>query len=306
MLSGSGDRDRCNNHRMPELPDVQVYVERIEALVGGTPLERLRVATPWVLRTYDPPPDAFVGLTLQRTSRLGKRIVLEFDEDLFAVIHLMVAGRLRWRDRGTAIPKTRGLAAFDFAAGTILFTEEGTTKRASLHLHRGRESLATHDRGGLEPIDADPAAFAAALRRERHTLKRSLTDPRLLSGIGGAYADEIMHRARVSPIAMTDRLTDEQIAALHDATTTVLTEWVDRLRDEVGDGFPEKVTAFRSEMAVHGKYRQPCPVCSAPVQRIVYADNETNYCARCQTGGRILVDRSLSRLLKEAFPRELE
>jgi formamidopyrimidine-DNA glycosylase len=239
-------------------------------------------------------------------TRLGKRIVLEFDGDRHAVIHLMVAGRLRWRAPGYAIPKTRGLAAFDFPAGTVLFTEEGKTKRASLHLLRGRDGLAEHDRGGLEPIGADPAAFTAALRRERHTLKRSLTDPRLFAGIGGAYSDEIMHRARVSPIARTDRLTDEQVAALHEATTTVLTEWVERLREEAGDGFPEKVTAFHPEMAVHGKYGQPCPVCGALVRRIVYADNETNYCARCQTGGRVLADRALSRLLKDAFPRELE
>jgi formamidopyrimidine-DNA glycosylase len=291
---------------MPELPDVEVYVERLKALVGGSPLERLRVAAPWVLRTYDPPPEELEGRTLAGVTRLGKRIVLEFDGDRHAVIHLMVAGRLRWRAPGYAIPKTRGLAAFDFSAGTVLFTEEGKTKRASLHLLRGRDGLAEHDRGGLEPIGADPAAFTAALRRERHTLKRSLTDPRLFAGIGGAYSDEIMHRARVSPIARTDRLTDEQVAALHEATTTVLTEWVERLREEAGDGFPEKVTAFHPEMAVHGKYGQPCPVCGALVRRIVYADNETNYCARCQTGGRVLADRALSRLLKDAFPRELE
>ncbi|MEX2323265.1 MAG: DNA-formamidopyrimidine glycosylase family protein [Acidimicrobiia bacterium] len=291
---------------MPELPDVEIYVERFDALVGGSPLERLRVATPWVLRTYDPPPEELEGRALIGVTRLGKRIVLEFDGDRYAVIHLMVAGRLRWRAPGYAIPKTRGLAAFDFPTGTVLFTEEGKTKRASLHLLRGRDGLAEHDRGGLEPIGSDPSAFAEALRRERHTLKRSLTDPRLFSGIGGAYADEIMHRARVSPIAMTDRLTDEQITALHEATTMVLTEWVERLREEVGDGFPEKVTAFHPEMAVHGKYGQPCPDCGAPVKRIVYADNETNYCARCQTGGRILADRALSRLLKDQFPRQLE
>jgi formamidopyrimidine-DNA glycosylase len=217
-----------------------------------------------------------------------------------------VAGRLRWRPRGDVIPRKRGLAAFDFPTGTVLFTEEGTQKRASLTLVRGDAALADHDRGGIEPLDATVDQFAAALARERHTLKRSLTDPRLFSGIGGAYADEIMHRARLSPIVMSDRLDTDDIGRLHAATRAVLTEWMERLRREVGDGFPEKVTAFHSEMAVHGKFGEPCPDCGSPVQRIVYASNETNYCAKCQTGGKILADRALSRLLKGDFPRSLE
>jgi formamidopyrimidine-DNA glycosylase len=291
---------------MPELPDVVVYCERLQALAGGTPLQRLRLASPWVLRSVDPPVREVEGRVLSRVDRLGKRIVLELEGDLFAVIHLMIAGRLRRRDPGAAVPKKRGLAAFDFPRHTFLLTEEGSRKRASLHLVRGRSGLAAHDRGGLEPLTADAAAFAAALTRERHTLKRSLTDPTLISGIGGAYADEIMHRARLSPVARTDRLTADDLARLHVATREVLAEWVDRLRAEVGDGFPEKVTAFHPEMAVHGRYRQPCPVCGAPVQRIVHADDEDNYCPRCQTGGRILADRALSRLLKDARPTTLE
>ena len=283
-----------------------VYLERLEALVGGTPLERIRVGSPWVLRTYDPPVGAVEGRTVTGVRRIGKRLVLELDGDLFVVIHLMIAGRLRWRTRGVAIPKKRGLAAFDFPTGTVLFTEEGTTKRASIHILRGEAALAEQDRGGYEPFEMTAAELAEALHRERHTLKRSLTDARLISGIGGAYADEIMHRAGVSPIVLTDRLTDEEIGRLHLAITEVLGEWVERLRSEVGEGFPEKVTAFHPEMAVHGRYAQPCPVCGSPVQRIVYASNETNYCPGCQTGGRILADRALSRLLKDDFPRSLD
>jgi len=222
------------------------------------------------------------------------------------VIHLMIAGRLRWRDHGAPIPKKRGLAAFDSPAGTVLFTEEGTSKRASIHILRGEEALADQDRGGYEPFEMTAGQLADALRRERHTLKRSLTDPRLISGIGGAYADEIIHRAKLSPIVLTDRLTDQEIVRLRSASRDVLAEWVDRLRSEVGDGFPEKVTAFHPEMAVHGKFGRPCPVCGAPVQHIVYASNETNYCPGCQTEGRILADRAMSRLLKEDFPRTLE
>ena len=252
------------------------------------------------------PPLEVEGRTVTGFRRLGKRIVFELEGDRFVVVHLMIAGRLRWRPVGASIPKKRGLAAFDFPPGTVLLTEEGTTKRASIHLVRGEDGLAEHDRGGVEPLTVDLDGFAAALARERHTLKRALTDARLFSGIGGAYADEIMHRARVSPIARTDRLVPEEVARLHAASREVLTEWVERLRAEVGDGFPEKVTAFHPEMAVHGKYREPCPQCGAPVQRIVYAANETNYCPGCQTGGRILADRALSRLLKEDFPRSLE
>lgn len=291
---------------MPELPDVVVYLERLEALVGGETLQRFRVASPWVLRTYDPQPSAVEGKRLLGVRRIGKRLVLGFEDDLFVVIHLMVAGRLRRRDPGTAIPPKRGHAALDFAEHTFLLTEEGTKKRASIHVLRGERSLADHDRGGVEPSAMTVADLAGALRRERHTLKRSLTDARLVSGIGGAYADEIMHRARVSPMVRTDRLDDDEIARLHTATRQVLAEWTDRLRTEVGDGFPEKVTAFHEEMAVHGRFGKPCPVCGAPVQRIVYASNETNYCPGCQTEGRILADRALSRLLKEDFPRTLE
>lgn len=291
---------------MPELPDVVVYIERLEARVLGAPLERLRLASPWVLRTFDPPVSAVEGKTVAGLRRVGKRIVLEFDEGLFVIIHLMVAGRLRWRDRGSSIPKKRGLAAFDFPSGTVLFTEEGTKKRASIHIVRGEGALAEHDRGGVEPLDMTVDELADALQRERHTLKRSLTDARLVSGIGGAYADEIMHRARLSPIVRTDRLEPGDIARLHGAIVEVLDEWTHRLRDEVGDGFPEKVTAFGDAMAVHGKFGAECPICGSPVQRIVYSSNETNYCPGCQTDGKILADRSLSRLLKEDFPRSLE
>jgi formamidopyrimidine-DNA glycosylase len=291
---------------VPELPDVTVYVERLGALLRGEPLERIRLASPWVLRSVTPPPSDLEGRRLTGVSRIGKRIVLELEDDAFVVIHLMVAGRLRRRDPGAPVPRKRGLAAFDFPTATILLTEEGTRKRASIHLVAGRDGLAAFDRGGVEPLEADASAFAAALRRERHTLKRALTDPRLVSGIGGAYADEIMHRARLSPMARTDRLGAEEVERLRTAAVEVLTEWTARLRAEVGEGFPEKVTAFHGRMAVHGKAGEPCPVCGAPVQRIAYADNETNYCPGCQTGGRILADRSLSRLLKEDFPRTLE
>lgn len=290
---------------MPELPDVAIYVERLAALFGGRPLTRLRIGGPFVLKSVDPPPDEFEGRRLEAVERLGKRIVMAFEGEHFAVVHLMVAGRLRLRDPGATIPRKRGLAAFDFPDGTVLFTEEGTRKRASLHLERGRDAVAAHDRGGIEPLEMSREDLAHVLAAERHTLKRSLTDPRLVSGIGGAYADEIMHRAGVGPLTLTDRLDDDEIDRLHAAIGDVLTEWVDRLRDEVGDGFPEKVTAFHPEMAVHGRFGEPCPVCGAPVQRIRYASNETNYCAGCQTGGRILADRALSRLLKDDFPRDL-
>jgi formamidopyrimidine-DNA glycosylase len=291
---------------VPELPDVTIYVERLDSLFCDRPLLRLRIASPWVLRTVDPPPGALEGSRLTGVRRMGKRIVLEFEGDRFAVIHLMVAGRLRLRGPGAPIPKRRGLAAFDFPEHTVLLTEEAANKRASIHLLADAADLAEHDRGGLEPLGASIGEFAAALRGERHTLKRSLTDPRLFSGIGGAYADEILHRARLSPTAHSDRLDDDEVARLRDATVGVLSEWTERLRAEVGDGFPEKVTAFHQAMAVHGKYGEPCPVCEVPVQRIRYADNETNYCPRCQTGGRILADRALSRLLKDDWPRSLD
>jgi formamidopyrimidine-DNA glycosylase len=291
---------------MPELPDIVVYIERLDARVVGTSLERVRLTSPWVLRTFDPPITAVEQRKVLGIRRIGKRIVFCLEEDLFMVLHLMVAGRLRWRDRGVAVPKKRGLAAFDFPAGSVLFTEEGTKKRASIHLVRGEESLAEHDRGGLEPLEMTVSELTEALLRERHTLKRSLTDARLISGIGGAYADEIMHRAGISPIMRTDRLEAEDIDRLHDAVVTVLNEWTARIRAEVGDGFPEKVTAFHDQMAVHGKFGSNCPICESPVQRIVYSSRETNYCPGCQTGGKILADRSLSRLLKEDFPKSLD
>lgn len=291
---------------MPELPDVVVYLERLEAIVGSGPLVGIRLGSPWVLRTVDPPVEAVAGKRVVAYRRLGKRLALALEDDLFVVIHLMIAGRLRMRPPGATIPPKRGLAALDFPAVTFLLTEEGTQKRASIHLVRGEAALAAHRRGGLEPFSMSVGDMAAALRRERHTLKRALTDPRAFSGIGGAYSDEIMHRAKLSPMVMTDRLGDDDIGRLHAATTAVLGEWTDRLRTEVGEGFPEKVTAFHEEMAVHGRFGQPCPVCGAPVQRIVYATNETNYCPGCQTDGRILADRALSRLLKEDFPRRLE
>ncbi len=287
---------------MPELPDVAVYLEALERFVGGQVLERARVVSVSLLRTFNPPLSKVEGRRVVGFRRVGKRLVLELEDELFMVFHLMIAGRFRWRDRGVAVPRKVGHAAFDFPHGTLVLTEQGSRKRASLHLHRGEAALAEHDRGGLEPLDAGPAAFTEALRRENRTLKRALTDPRILSGIGNAYSDEILHRAGLSPVTLTSRLDDPALERLHGATVSILTGWVDRMREEVGDGFPDRVTAFRPEMAVHGKYRQPCPVCGSPVRRIVYASNETNYCAGCQTGGRILADRALSRLLKDQWP----
>ncbi len=291
---------------MPELPDIVVYLEAIERAVGGQRLEGLRIASPFLVRSVDPPVSALEGRRLEGVRRIGKRIVFEFEGEHFAVLHLMIAGRLRRRPRGAKPPGRNGLAAFDFADATLVLTEAGTHKRASLHLVRGEAGLAEHDPGGLEILEADLAAFAEALRRENHTTKRALTDPRLFSGIGNAYSDEILHRARLSPVRLTQKLGDEDVRALYVATREVLEEWIGRLRADVGDGFPDKVTAFRPEMAVHGKFKQPCPVCGAPVQRIVYSKNESNYCARCQTGGKLLSDRALSRLLKSDWPRTLE
>ena len=287
---------------MPELPDVVVYLEALERFVGGRVLERARVVSISLLRTYDPPLSEVEGRRVVGFRRMGKRLVLELEDDLFMVFHLMIAGRFRWKVRGAAVPRKVGHAAFDFPNGTLVLTEQGSKKRASLHVHRGAEGLGEHDRGGLEPLEAGPAAFAEALRRENRTLKRALTDPRILSGIGNAYSDEILHRAGLSPVVLTSRLDAPALERLHEATVSTLTEWVERMRDEVGEGFPDRVTAFRPEMAVHGKYRQPCPACGSPVRRIVYASNETNYCAGCQTGGRILADRALSRLLKDQWP----
>jgi formamidopyrimidine-DNA glycosylase len=291
---------------VPELPDVTVYVESLAARIVRSPLGRVRLRSPFFLRSVDPPLAAAFGRSVQSVARLGKRILIGVDDDFFLVLHLMIAGRLHWRPTGAKIPARAGLAALDFRSGTVIVTEASTRKRASLHLVRGATGLAAHDAGGLEVLEADVDAFRAALTRENHTLKRALTDPRLLSGIGNAYSDEILHRARLSPVKQTRQLTDDEVERLHAATRTTLVEWTERLRREAGEGFPEKVTAFREGMAVHGRYREPCPDCGAVVQRIVYAENETNYCARCQTGGTLLADRSLSRLLKSDWPRTLE
>ncbi len=290
---------------MPELPDIVVYLEALERFVVGQPLQRVRLANPFILRSVTPPIEMIVGRTVVGVRRIGKRIVLDFGDELFLVIHLMIAGRLRWRPTGGKVPAKLGIAYFDFPNGVLILTEAGTKRRASITMVDGERALAQVDRGGLEVLGASRDAFAERLRRENHTLKRSLTDPRLFSGIGNSYSDEILHRARLSPMHLTSRLTDEEVERLHLATIAILTEWSDRLRAEVGEGFPETVTAFREGMAVHGRYGQPCPDCGAPVQRIRYADNETNYCARCQNEGRVLADRALSRLLKEDFPRTL-
>jgi formamidopyrimidine-DNA glycosylase len=291
---------------MPELPDVVVYVERIAALCKGRVLERVRIARPFLLRSVDPPLQAVFGRELTGTRRLGKRIVLEFGDELFLIVHLMIAGRLRWRDAQAKIPAKVGLAAFDFEHGTIVFTEASTKKRASLHVVQGESALAEHHRGGVEPLEASLSEFAEALHRENRTLKRALTDPRLVSGIGNAYSDEILHRARLSPVRRTDQLREQDVERLFDATQRVLVEWTERLRAEAASGFPEKVTAFREGMAVHGRYQQPCPACGTAVQRIRFAENEVNYCPRCQTEGKLLADRALSRLLKSDWPRSIE
>jgi formamidopyrimidine-DNA glycosylase len=292
--------------RMPELPDVVVYVESLEARVAGARLERARLASPFVLRTADPPIASLAGATCVGLRRVGKRIVFAFEGDLFLVVHLMIAGRFRFREAGAKIPGKIGLAALDFTTGTVLLTEASSKKRASIHVVRGEAALAALDPGGLEPLECDLAAFAAALRRESHTVKRSLTDPHLFSGIGNAYSDEILHRARLSPFKLTTKLDDVEIARLFDATRATLERWLATLREEAKAGFPEKVTAFREGMAVHGRYGEPCPDCGAKVQRIAYADNECNYCAACQTAGKLLADRGLSRLLKDDWPKTLD
>jgi len=285
---------------------VTVYAEALERRIAGKSLIRLRLGSPFVLRTVEPAPAALEGKRVTSVGRLGKRIVIGFDGGLFAVIHLMIAGRLHWAAAGSKIPARRGLAAFDFDGGSLLLTEAGSKRRASVHLLTGEEAVQALDAGGIEVLQSDLDAFRAALTRERHTLKRALTDPHLFSGVGNAYSDEILHRARLSPVQMTTNLDGDEIARLYDAARLTLTEWTNRLREEAGDGFPEKVTAFREGMAVHGRFRQPCPVCGAPVQRIVYAENETNYCARCQTGGRLLADRALSRLLNVDWPKSID
>jgi formamidopyrimidine-DNA glycosylase len=291
---------------VPELPDITVYIEALEARVKSQRLERTRIAKPFLLRSVDPPISAATGKLVTGIRRMGKRIVLELEDDLFLVIHLMIAGRLRWLPIGSKVPGRIGLAAFDFPTGSLILTEAGSKRRASLWLVRGEPALEQFERGGLEIFDSSLADFSERLTRENHTLKRSLTDPRLFSGIGNAYSDEILHRARLSPVKHTRRLTEEETAQLFAATRQVLTEWTDRLRAQSKGDFPTKVTAFREEMAVHGKFGKPCPVCRTPVQRIRYADNETNYCPRCQTDGKLLADRALSRLLKQDWPRSID
>jgi formamidopyrimidine-DNA glycosylase len=291
---------------VPELPDVTVYIEALRERVLGARLERIRLASPFVLRSVDPPLTTVSGKTVRGLRRLGKRIVIELDDELFVILHLMIAGRLHWKAAGAKIPGKIGVAALDFSSGTLLMTEAGTKKRAAIHLARRESALRAHDPRGLEVLEADLAAFRAALTAEHHTLKRVLTDPTVFSGIGNAYSDEILHRARLSPVRMTAALSEEEVARLFEATRATLTDWITRLRTEAAGEFPEGVTAFRTGMAVHGRYGQPCPVCGAPVQRIVHAENETNYCARCQTGGKLLADRALSRLLHKDWPRTLE
>ena len=291
---------------MPELPDITVYIEALEARILGQKLERIRLASPFLLRTVTPPLEAAAGRTVRELRRVGKRIAVGLDENYWLVLHLMIAGRLHWQPAPAQLIPKRTLAAFDFTNGSLMLTEAGSKKRASLHLVQGPQGLAALDPGGIEVMDAGLETFAVRLTAANHTLKRALTDPRLFSGIGNAYCDEILHRARLSPIALTQRLSGEEIARLFEATQEVLVEWTDTLRRETKGKFPEKVTAFREGMAVHGKYGKPCPRCGAAVQRIRYADNETNYCPQCQTGGRMLADRSLSRLLKQDWPRTLE
>lgn len=291
---------------MPELPDIRLYLDALEPRVLGHTLEHIRIVSPFLLRSTEPPVALVEGKRVVGLERIGKRIVLALEADLFLVIHLMIAGRFRWLAQRTKVPGRIGLAAFDFPSGTLVLTEAGSKRRASLHLVQGRAGLMQFNRGGLDVEGASVAAFVAALRRENHTLKRALTDPTILDGIGNAYSDEILHRARLSPLKLTSRLTEAEFVLLLEACQHVLAEWTTRLKAESGTWFPEKVTAFRPGMAVHGRFNQPCPICGTPIQRIRYADNETNYCPTCQTGGRLLADRALSRLLKEDWPRTLE
>jgi formamidopyrimidine-DNA glycosylase len=290
---------------VPELPDIVAYLEALTPRVLGQPLETVNVNSPFLVRTFDPPLSEVAGRPVRDLARIGKRIAIALEGDIHLVLHLMIAGRLHWLDRGKRVPRTV-LASFEFPNGTLTLTEAGSKRRASLHVVRGRESLAQFARGGVEPLECTRDEFAARLRLENHTVKRSLTDPRLFSGIGNAYSDEILHRAGLSPVKLTSRLSDEEITGLFEATRAVLVEWVERMRAQAAGAFPEKVTAFRPEMAVHGKFGQPCPVCGTAVQRIRYADNETNYCPRCQTDGKLLADRALSRLLKGDWPRTIE
>jgi len=291
---------------VPELPDIVVYIEALEKRILGQSLEHVRLASPFLLRSVDPPLSRVEGKTVRELRRIGKRIAIGLDDDLWLVLHLMIAGRLHWRPRGAKVSRPRGLAAFDFPNGSLVLTEAGTKKRASLHVVSGEAGLSALDPGGLEVLEADLEEFTKVLTSSNHTLKRALTDPRSFSGIGNAYSDEILFEAQLSPVALTQKLKPEQIARLYAAIRLSLTQWADKLRAETGDEFPEKVTAFREGMAVHGRYHEPCPRCGAKIQRIRYADNETNYCANCQTGGKLLADRALSRLLREDWPRTLE
>lgn len=291
---------------MPELPDILLYLHALRPRVVGRTITGVRLASPFLLRSIDPPLAAVEHRTVVDVHRLGKRVVIELEAEIFLVFHLMVAGRFRWREPGVRIPGKVGLFALDFDHGTLILTEAGTKRQASLHVVRGCDALAEHDPGGLEVLDATLEQFAATLRASNHTLKRALTDPHLFSGIGNAYSDEILHAARVSPFKLTQSLSEDEVRALFDAVKLTLTQWIDRLRHETADAFPEKVTAFRPQMAVHGRYGQPCPDCGMPIQRVVYAANEANYCPGCQTGGRLLADRSLSRLLREDWPKTLE
>jgi formamidopyrimidine-DNA glycosylase len=291
---------------MPELPDIVVYLEALERRVLGLRLDRIRIVSPSVLRTFQPPHSSVDGRQVKGLRRLGKRIVLELSDDLFVVIHLMIAGRLQWKAAGAPVPKKVGMAAIDFSNGTLVLTEQGTKKRSGIWVLAGEEALSQEDRGGIEPLTMSLTEFREALTRENRTLKRALTDPRFLSGIGNAYSDEILWAARLSPVTRTRQLSDEDVGRLFEATRRQLSDWTERLRREVGEKWPEKVTAFRADMAVHGKFGQPCQRCGSAVQRIAYANNEINYCAACQTGGRLLADRSLSRILKSDWPKTLE
>ena len=294
------------NQRVPELPDIELYLDALRRHVGDQPLREVRIKSPFLLRTVQPSPRDAIGSAIRSFDRLGKRIVFAFDDELFFVLHLMIAGRLQWKKPGAKIGGRMDLAAFDFDEGSLVLTEASKKKRAKLHVVRGADAVAEHDPGGLEPLAIDEATFTRALRERNHTVKRALTDPRIFSGIGNAYSDEILFWAKLPPHRRTQKLTEDELARLYATTRRILAEWRDRLREEVGDGWPKKVTAFRPEMAVHGKYKEPCPVCAEPVQRIAYAGNETNYCARCQNEGKLLADRGLSRLLKGDWPKTLE
>lgn len=291
---------------MPELPDIVVYVQQLEARILGSRLDKIRLASPFLLRSVTPPILEAEGKTVLEIRRLGKRVVMGLEDNLFLIFHLMISGRFRWRAPKAKVPAKVGLAAFDFTSGTLLLTEAGSKKRASLHLVRGEQALKEHDPGGIEVLETDTDTFRSTLMKENHTLKRALTDPRLFSRIGNAYSDEILFRAKLSPVKLTYKLVDEEVRKLHDASQEILREWTVKLKLEVGNGFPEKVTAFREGMAVHGRYRQPCTECGSPIQRIVYAENEANYCAYCQTAGKLLADRALSKLLRDDWPRTIE